>query len=273
MGADHSSGPREFTDPDETWEKHGFRIKSTTPEVPARSKVRMLEDIKLSGNPEGEYSIINLPYVENSRSWDDWGVTTYKFSAAIYPTHHTESRLTFYVKLGNITLWANKPDVDHVLDVLPPKDNNFWSKQQNPTQITTQIFIGSFAATRNAAELEFDVIIRLCDRIPKKFKVPEGSTKHIFQSLSDDSGAGSELVSEKLFSTIEWLEDNRDSFQKILLVDKYGLGWVGSLMTAYIFANNPNLTFQEAVAYVMSRREVYCHKGLNETLHIFFPRE
>ncbi|GFR69072.1 dual specificity phosphatase, catalytic domain protein [Elysia marginata] len=298
MGAEQSGSCRDYWDPEETWERYGFRIKSTVPHVPGRGKLRMLEDIKLTvtveckkpvplrtlsaycwtnvfhkHNPEGVYHKINLPFVDGSREWDDWGVTTYTFSSVLYPTNNDECRITFYAQLGNINHWANKPEVDHILEVMPPRDNNAWSKQTNIAQITKHFFIGNYQAARNAKELGIDVIVRFCDKVPKKYKAKDGEILQIFHTFNKDSGAGSEIPAERLLETVEWLNNNRQKYKKVLIADEYGLGRVGSSMTALIFASNPSLTFEEAFQFVLNRKEIYSHKGLKNSLHTLFPRE
>ncbi|RUS78545.1 hypothetical protein EGW08_013688 [Elysia chlorotica] len=298
MGAEHSSGPRDYTDPAETWEKYGFRIKHTTPQVPGFSKIRMLEDLRLTvvveckkpvplrtlscycftnifnmENCEGIYHQLNLPYVEGSRSWDDWGVTTYKFSTQIFPTHTTENRITFYAKLGNVIQWANKLEVDHILEVLPPRDNNAWTKNINCAPVTKHFYLGNYQAAKSAKELGFDLIVRFCDRVPKKYKHKEGEVPMIFHTFNRDSGAGSEIPVESLLETVDWLQNNRDTYNKVLIADEYGLGRVGSAMTALIYASNPNLSFEEAYRFVQSRKQIYCTKGLKDTVQDLYPRE
>ncbi|KAK3708193.1 hypothetical protein RRG08_023604 [Elysia crispata] len=298
MGAEHSNGPREFSDPEETWEKHGFRIKSTIPEVPAHSKTHMLDDFGLTveveckkpvplktlsaycwtnifhkDNPEGVYHKINLPYEEGSRSWDDWGVTTYRFSTVFYPTHNQEYRITFYAQLGNIIQWANKPEVDHILEVLAPRDNNVWSKTISCAQVTKNFYLGNYTAAKMANELGFDIIVRFCDKVPKKYKHREGEVPMVFHTFNRDSGAGSEIPVNRLAETVEWLQNNRDTYNKVLIADEYGLGRVGSTMVALFYACNPHLSFEEAYSIVQSRKEVYCNKGLKDCLIALFPRE
>lgn len=300
MGAEQSQSEYswEFSDPEETWERYGFRIKSTTPHVPGHSKVRMLEDTRLTVlveckkpvplrnlkaycwtdayhkfNPEGIFHKINMPYVEGSRAWDDWGLTTYKFSTVVYFTNNAECRLTFLVRLGNITQWAEKPEVDHIVDVLSPRDANNFTKNLSFAQITKNYYIGNFLAVRYAKDMNVELIVRFCDKVPKKYKTKEGDIPQIFHTFNKNSAASSEISADKLQETVGWLDQNRDNFSKVLLADEYGLGRVGSSMVALIFASNPSLTYEEAFQFVLSRKEIYCHKGLKSSLLQLYHRE
>ena len=44
-----------------------------------------------------------------------------------------------------------------------------------------------------ANELGFDIIVRFCDKVPKKYKHREGEVPMVFHTFNRDSGAGSEI--------------------------------------------------------------------------------
>ena len=69
------------------------------------------------------------------------------------------------------------------------------------------------------------------------------------------------------------LRQTSASDTRLLVADTEGQGRAGSLLTAYVYANNPHLSFQEAYDFVRSRRPIYCHKGLWEDLANIYPRE
>ncbi|XP_059155616.1 uncharacterized protein LOC131940804 isoform X2 [Physella acuta] len=128
-----------------SWDNYGFRIKWTEPEVPGEFRnpcneplrLRLCVETKTSlqvppdditawcwtnmrfdGNPYGIWKEINLENLPKCTQWDDHGINSYVFQSYVVPTMNNNYRLTFNVKFGKIMIWANKFQVDNILDIL-----------------------------------------------------------------------------------------------------------------------------------------------------------
>ncbi len=64
-----------------------------------------------------------------------------------------------------------------------------------------------------------------------------------------------------------------DKCRKILVHSRAGHARSGSILVAFVFANNPNLSFEQAMEFVNRRHFVYDHKGLKDSLYRLYPRE
>ncbi|XP_005097916.2 uncharacterized protein LOC101861279 [Aplysia californica] len=300
MEAERPQGYREYQSGDTSWDALGMRIKWTVPEVPGESVVHMLDPLcfKLcleckkpvplrdvsawawtclyhTDNSEGIYREIRLPYVENSRQWDDNGVTTYLFSAVVFPTHTDDFRLTYNIKFRDSMIWVDKFQTDHIVTVLRPREVNQWTKQAEMAKITNRIFIGNFLSVILAEELNFEAVITLDKHLQGTAAegVHAGRVKEEFHNFALEIGAGHEIPRDKVDVVVKRLKTLSDLHAHILMGDLDGQGRVGSAMTAYIFANNPHLTYEEACEFVKSQKMIYCHRGLKSTLHDMYPRD
>ncbi|CAG5120659.1 unnamed protein product [Candidula unifasciata] len=286
----------ECCDAETSWDQYGMRIKWTEPAVSGKSKVAMLDPLVIKlcleckkpiplrnvsawawthifhqDNTEGIFREIKLAYNPKSRKWDDWGVTTYEFFAIIYPTHSAYFRLTYNVKYEKLMIWANVFQADHILTVLAPRDVNIWTKSPRYSQITRNIYLGNYLAVILAEENGFDAVLNL--HVETDERAGEDPKIKVFKSSEVKSGSGNEIDGQQLKELVQWLMEVNMNCYRILVGDHEGLGRAGSVIVAYIFANNRNLTFDEAYNYVKTRTYVFCHKGLKETLYQLYPRD
>ncbi|BFZ12391.1 hypothetical protein BsWGS_15429 [Bradybaena similaris] len=273
-----------------------MRIKWTEPAVPGTSKVYLLDPLMIKlcleckkpillrnvsawawthvyhkDNTEGIYREIKLSYNNHSRKWDDWGVTTYVFSAIIYPSHNASYRLTYNVKYEKLMIWANVFQVDHILTVIPAREVNMWTRTPMYSQITRNIYLGNYLAVILAEENGFDAILNL--DVQTSEKAGHDSKVKSFKSINMHCGAGNEFHSHQIKEAVDWLMETNMKCQRILIGDHEGTGRAGSVIVSYIFANNRNLTFDDAYNFVKARTFVYCHKGLKDLLYHMYPRD
>ncbi|CAL1529676.1 unnamed protein product [Lymnaea stagnalis] len=233
----------------------------------------------LQDNPEGIYRELKLKYVENSREWDDMGITTYLFSAKVFPTHPGEFRLTYNVKYKlpdttKVMVWANKFQEDCMVTVTLPRAPNSWTQAAEVSQITQNMYLGNSKAMLSAEEKGFDAVLNLDPETEEKVHGDwPPKVLRYFQNIVQEIGSGNEVEPEQIQNLVKWLWNAYPKYKKILIGDSDGVSAVGSAMTAYIFANNPNLTFEEAYNFVWARKFVFCHKGLKETLLESYPRD
>ncbi|KAK0041136.1 dual specificity protein phosphatase family protein [Biomphalaria pfeifferi] len=233
----------------------------------------------LQDNPKGIYREIELKYKEDSRKWDETGLTTYEFSTVVFPTSFGEYRLTYnvkYIRPDNVKVmvWANEFQDDCRLLVNDPDPGNEWMKEISFSQMTQNMFLGNYKSILAAEDLGFDAVLNFDPETEMEAdSVLSANITRAFQAMEVGTGSAFELPPEKIQDLVKWLWNVYPKYQKILIGDRDGISHAGSAMTSYIFANNPNLTFEEAYRYVSSRRFIYCHKGLKEILMESYPRD
>ncbi|XP_059155600.1 uncharacterized protein LOC131940798 [Physella acuta] len=221
---------------------------------------------------------IDLKYAENSRRWTEDGVTEYDFSSVVYPTHAGNFRLTysmrFHIPEENKTyVWANDYDNDAIVTVTQANSTNLWNEEPSSAQITQNMYLGNYLAVLGADDEGFDAVLNLDESTQEKMDHMVTKILRAYHLSDVDPGAGNEISSDQIQNIVKWLWNAYPKFKKILVGDHEGIGGAGSAMTSYIFANNPNLTFEEAYKYVCKRKFVYCHKGLKYILNKAYPRD
>ncbi|XP_013072353.1 uncharacterized protein LOC106059317 isoform X2 [Biomphalaria glabrata] len=294
----------EYCSAKDAWEKLRIRIKWTDPPISGDASTCMMSPLTIKlciecekpiilrnfsafvwthvyhqDNPKGIYREIELKYKEDSRKWDETGLTTYEFSTVVYPTCFGEYRLTYnvkYIRPDNVKVmvWANEFQDDCRLLVTDPDPGNEWMKEISFSQMTQNMFLGNYKSILAAEDLGFDAVLNFDPETEMEAdSVLSANITRAFQAMEVGTGAAFELPPEKIQDLVKWLWNVYPKYQKILIGDRDGISHAGSAMTSYIFANNPNLTFEEAYRYVSSRRFIYCHKGLKEILMESYPRD
>jgi len=289
---------KEFINDDVTWDLLGMRIKWTTPKVPGSSLINAVDPLDLkvcvefekplrlqkfsvhawtnlyhADNTEGINKPIQLPYVEGSRDWDDDGVTRYTFQKVIYPSEVGDYNLMFYVQRGRKILWASKSEKALMVKVIHEQEDNMWTNKISLTQITKYISIGNVLSVLESDDLNFTGVISLDQAVQDSGRKTSGEQKRELISVPLPPGASREIPSHTVAKVALKLLEYSNRQANVLMGDRQGQGRVGSMMVAYIYANNPCLSFQEAYDYVRERRQIYCHKGLKNILPELYPRE
>lgn len=145
-----------------------------------------------------------------------------------------------------------------------------WTQSPVQTQITTNIWMGNHAAALDSPKQGYDCLVNTADNAPvftqqllrpillKRFPIPMG----VKNTISD----------KQLHIAVRWLWEASTRCEKILVFSKHCNARAASLMIAYIYARNPDLTFEEAVKFVDNRHPIYFHKGLKKSLQHMYPR-
>lgn len=167
-------------------------------------------------------------------------------------------------------IWPSGFMQDGVVQVLPPSEDAKWSQGPNYDQILGIVHLGNFMAASVADELGFDAVLNLADTldlIPSKFSEPI-----IYKKISLQDGAMHQIPDNDLQHAVSWLQNHAHTCKKILVNCRAGIGRAGSVVVAYVFAEDPSMTYKDAYDYVFARRFVYPHRGLEESLYRLYPR-
>ncbi|KAH9489449.1 hypothetical protein Btru_056398 [Bulinus truncatus] len=276
MDNENSVSDQEFCTAEDAWTHLHMRIKWTDPPSPGMAAVCMMSPLTIKLCIECQKPI-----------------PLRNFSALVW-THvnkHAEDRTSLQSAEGtSVTLSANrklplekseqyfKPLLDNPegiyreIELKYVKDSRKWDH----TGLTTYEFSTVVYPTSPG---DFRLTYNVKYRCPDQGKVMVWANEHNEDSILhvNPPEPGNEWTKSISFSQIQdlvkWLWNVYPKYNKILIGDRDGIGHAGSAMTAYIFANNPNLTFEEAYRFVSSRRFIYCHKGLKEILMESYPRD
>ncbi|KAK7505446.1 hypothetical protein BaRGS_00003191 [Batillaria attramentaria] len=285
----------------------GMHIIWTFPEVPSWNTMFMLEamtfkigvavekSIDPSGvvaeawsnvyhkdNPEGEWHSIPLQLIETAEhsGSGESDLIALTFGNAVMLTSDGEYRFTFRVRYEPATgptssktadwIWANGYMQDGVITVRPPFGDK-WSKGPDYNHIMDVVHLGNFMAASIADILGFDAVLNLADTldlVTTQFKKPV-----TYKKIPMNDGAVNAIPEEQIREAVDWLQEHSRTHKKILVNCRAGIGRAGSVVVSYVFAQSPEMSYEEAYNYVFSRRFVYPHKGLRDTLYRLYPRD
>ena len=227
------------------------------------------------GNPEGEWHSIDLIYEPDTLRWECESQRMCTFSEAIILTSDGEAyRFTFRVKVkrssDNDWIWANGYMMDGVIKISPPTGEK-WTKGPEFNHIFEGVHLGNFMASSIADELEFDAVLNVADNldlVPSKF-----SRQILYKKVPMRDGARNQIPDELIQEAVDWLRDQNKEQRKIIVNCRAGIGRAGSTVVAFVFCQNPSWSFEEAYDYVFSKRFVYPHYKLKDTLYKLYPRK
>lgn len=225
-------------------------------------------------NPEGLWHSIPLNLIE-APNWDAATIQdqiNVTFGNAVILTSDGEYRFTFRIRQKQATEWIWRSGFmqDGIIEVRPPFGEK-WSQGSNYNKILGTVHLGNFIAASKADQLGFDAVLNLADNldlIPEKFSSPVLYTK-----IPLRDGAVNPIPEDKLKEAVEWLQKHGRQYKKVLVNCRAGIGRAGSVAVAYVFAENPTMSYEDAYNYVFKRRFVYPHKGLRDSLYTLFPRK
>ena len=227
------------------------------------------------GNPEGEWHSIDLVYDTESLKCESNDRRICKFSESIILTSDGDAyRFTFRVKVKDTTsrddwTWANGYMVDGVIKVSPPTGEK-WTKGPEFNHIFEGVHLGYFMASSIADELNFDAVLKVADNldlVPSKF-----SRQIVYKKVPMRDGARNQIPDELIQEAVEWLIQQNKEKRKILVNCRAGIGRAGSTVVAFVFSQNRCWSFEQTYDFVFSKRFVYPHYKLKQTLYKLYPR-
>ncbi|CAL1529677.1 unnamed protein product [Lymnaea stagnalis] len=235
--------------------------------------VEIWTDLYHKENNEGEWHGVPMNFISTERLVDTKSRVSYYgadliitcvgcYSFTYRARHKTEEEFT----------WAEWIGINGRLEVRRQTDHLTTYIQEPITiKITHNIYIGNYSAATEAHLNGFDALLNVSDDAPVYAK--QLSRPIILKKLPISFGVDNVISETSLLEAVFWLRAMSDLCTKIMVASRDGHGRAGSILIAFIFAMNPNLTFEEAYKFVNDRHFVYPHKGLQDALTRLYLRE
>lgn len=134
--------------------------------------------------------------------------------------------------------------------------------------ITGSVNLGNQTAALNAKANGFTHVLNCADEID----VAVADNGIVYKKLPLAEDIGNFIRPEFIADGVDWLRTVNRPTNKVLVSCHMGISRSASIVIAYIFAENPQLSYDDVVDYVMERRYVVPHIGLEETLNAMYPR-
>ncbi|XP_059155602.1 uncharacterized protein LOC131940800 [Physella acuta] len=168
--------------------------------------------------------------------------------------------------------WAKYLGCNGRLEIKRQTDHlTTYVQESKLSKVTHNIYVGNFTAALEAHLNGFDALLNVSNDAPVYAK--QLSRPIILKKLPIAFGVDVVIGENMILEAVFWLRAMSDLCSKILIASRDGHGRAGSIMISFIFAMNPNLTFDEAYKFVNDRHFVYPHKGLRESLNRIYIRE
>ncbi|KAK3708194.1 hypothetical protein RRG08_023605 [Elysia crispata] len=145
-----------------------------------------------------------------------------------------------------------------------------WIQYPMQAQITKNIWIGNHAAALEAHRYGFDCLINTAD--DANVYVLKLNAPIILRKFPISQGVNNIISDKRLHTAVRWLWEASTRCDKILVFSKYGCARSASILIAYIYARNRDLSFADAVKFVDCRIPIYYHTGLKASLERLYPR-
>ncbi|BFZ07762.1 hypothetical protein BsWGS_10801 [Bradybaena similaris] len=224
-------------------------------------------------NNEGEWHDVSMPYLSTQSTRDD-GSVVYFYGVDLIITCLGCYGFTYRMHHKNDAdyTWAAWIHVNGRVEVRTPiAELTTWILEPAMSQITHNIYIGNYKAALLAPDYGFDCLLNMSDDAP--VYPLQLSNYIIFKKHPIPAGCNYVITDQLLQITTEWLRAMSNRCRKIMVASRNGRGRAGSILISFIFAMNPNLSFEEAYKFVDSRHFVYYNKGLCDALYRLYPRD
>lgn len=281
-----------------------FKIEWMTPKAPSEQRAYMLDTMSfrmslLVNKEAGEFidhgdfqchlwtNLYHKGYNEgnwHSVTMQHQGVATHKDNNKVIYIYGVELLLTCLGTYGftfrakhrmdneDSTVWGSPYKVNGQVTVCQPvQQHTTWVQEPELNQITSNVYLGNYQAALQAPDLGFDCLLNTADDAPV-FPL-QLLQPLIYRRCPLKAGANNPIPERVICQTVNWLRAMSDRCEKILIHSRAGYGRAGSIMVAFIFAYNRNLSFEESMAFVEKRHFVYNHQGLKDTLYKLYPRD
>ncbi|CAG5132639.1 unnamed protein product [Candidula unifasciata] len=258
---------------DEMHFRVGIQAENTKHLHPEDILVELWTNLYHKENNEGEWHEVPMHYLSTQSTRDD-GSIVFFYGVDLIITCLGCYSFTFRMhhKSDPDYTWATWISVDGRVEVRTPTcELTTWILEPEVSQITHNIYIGNYTAALQAPESGFDCLLNMSDNAP--VYPLQLSNYIIFKKCPLPAGSNHVIGDELLQVCVEWLRAMSNRCHKIMVVSRNGRGRAGSILISFIFAMNPNLSFEEAYKFVNTRHFVYYNKGLRDSLYRLFPRD
>lgn len=134
--------------------------------------------------------------------------------------------------------------------------------------ITGSVYLGNQTAALNAKANGFTHVLNCADELD----VAVADNGIVYKKLPLAEDIGNFIRPDFIAEGVDWLRTVNRPTNKVLVSCHMGISRSASIVIAYIFAENPQLSYDDVVDNVMERRYVVPHIGLEETLYAMYPR-
>ena len=217
-------------------------------------------------NANGEWHGIRLPYITSQDN------VTHTFATSVVITSATDFAFTWRMKIPTWDnwQWSHGFKEDGFVHVEPARDGDKWTQGPNYDIIIGAIHVGNFIAASNAKTCGFTHVLNCAEYLDlvqlENFGV-------IYKKIPMKDGAANRINEEQIKEAVSWLKEHNKRGNKILICCRAGIGRAGSVAIAFVFAENPRMTYEDAQNYVTQKRFIYPHSGLKEVLYTLYPRK
>ncbi|GFR69075.1 dual specificity phosphatase, catalytic domain protein [Elysia marginata] len=233
--------------------------------------VRIWTNLYHKENNEGEWHVVEMKY-QNVAIKSDSGTVDYLYGADLMVTSAGQFGFN-YRAVSKKLRRSERSNTQGKIEVKPSSEYHSlteWTQSPVQTQITNNIWLGNHAAALDAPQQGYDCLLNTSDNAP--VFVLQLNRPIILRKFPIPMGVKNVIGDKKLHTAVRWLWEASLRCEKILVFSKHGSARAASLMIAYIYARNPDLTFEEAVKFVDSRCPIHNQKGLKSSLENLYPR-
>ncbi|ELT97543.1 hypothetical protein CAPTEDRAFT_202910 [Capitella teleta] len=213
-------------------------------------------------NPAGSWHGVDLIPIERQGNLRTFGQT-------VLVTSVQDFDFTFRVFHDGQWRWSHAYECNGHVVVFPPRDEDKWTQGPDFDLITGDIHVGNFIAACHWKECGFTHVLNVADTLDI---VLAPDDRLVYHKVPMEDGSTVPIKAASLIEAVDWLRQHNRAGNKILLNCRAGIGRAGSTIVAFVFAENPWMSYEEARLTCYSKRFVYPHVGLEETLLEVFPR-
>lgn len=220
-------------------------------------------------SPQGEPHAVDLGYIRQ----DDRKSTVHHYGQTVVITSDKDFDFTFRLRIPGSAdgEWVLSHDGDckgHA-EVSPARDEDKWTQGPDYAHILDSVHLGNFIAATHAQECGFSHVLNVADNLDMVY--PGGGV--VYHKVAMADGAHNPIAGPTLSEAVHWLQAHNKPGHRVLLNCRAGIGRAGSTAVAFVFAQNPGMTYEEAYQFCFSKRFVYPHVGLKDLLYEAFPRK
>lgn len=166
-----------------------------------------------------------------------------------------------------------------------------WSQGPIALKVVENLFIGNFIAASGAFDMGFTAILNMAGNqlfLKRKVNFNQPNNKQfdfcVEELNSEDNrlkcrkypckdGAVNEIPEKNIKDAVDWILEHLERKEKILVHCRAGIGRSGSVIVAYLYATNPEWTYEKALDTAWCcKPDIYPHKALQATLERLWPR-
>lgn len=131
------------------------------------------------------------------------------------------------------------------------------------------VSVGNLVAAGRAKELGFTHVLCTAVELDRPFPEDNGV---VFGKVAIQYGAEKPVGQEELDSAVNWIRMSWKDDHRILVYCKYGFQRAGSVVLAFVLAQNPRMSYEEGLARTTIKRLVIPHAGLKDTIYKLYQR-